>query len=376
MVKRDLHLDFFRGVFLVVMTADHWPGDFSRPLQQPLGLVSAAEGFVFVSGLTAGLVYARMARNHGPLHLRSRAFRRAREIYQTHVFFLAVIFALGVAMQAVGQLPASWAERIPFLADQPVRGLAYGTLLVFQPKYFNILPLYILLLMLTPGILGAIRRGRTAIVLAASGLVWCLAQLEVGEALYAWFTRDLGHPVGMFFDPLAWQFLFVLGLWFGASREAGTLRRPRAWWLTLACLAAAVVLAWYRYQLKQEVYPVEQILGVDMANWTSRAKLGPLRLFNFFILAYLTTGLVTRFPRAFTGRWFRFLGRHSLQVFSYHLLLIYLAAAVQDWGGLPAARGPAFWFSLLGAASLTLPAYLSTKVGRRPFENPRGWIVR
>jgi hypothetical protein len=375
-VNRDLHLDFFRGLFLVVMTLNHWPGKPIRIFDQPLGLVSAAEGFVFVSGLTAGLVYGRMAERRGPLHLRSRAFRRAREIYQTHVFFLAVIFALGLAFQAAGTLPASWAERIPFLLEEPLRGLAYGALLVFQPKYFNILPLYILLLMLTPAVLGAFRRGRAVPVLAASGLVWCLAQLEVGEAAYAWLTRDIGHPVGMYFDPLGWQFLFVLGLWLGHARHAGTLRRPEGAWWTVACLAAALVLAWYRHQIRAEIYPIDQILGVDMANWTSREKLGPVRLLNFFVLLQLTVTLVARYPTAFTGRWFRFLGRHSLQVFSFHLLLIYLAAAVRDWGPPTASSGIVVWWALLGAVSLTFPAYLSTKIGRRPFEDPRRWLKR
>jgi hypothetical protein len=32
-------------------------------------------------------------------------------------------------------------------------------------------------------------------VLVMSGIVWCLAQLEFGEAAYAWLTRDIGHPV-------------------------------------------------------------------------------------------------------------------------------------------------------------------------------------
>ena len=59
-MQRDLRIDTLRGLMLVIMMVTHirW---FAIPTAwttyQPIGFVTAAEGFVFLSGLVAGIVY-------------------------------------------------------------------------------------------------------------------------------------------------------------------------------------------------------------------------------------------------------------------------------------------------------------------------------
>ena len=53
---RSWEIDALRGLMLVLMTTTHIPTRFSDPLGQPLGFVSAAEGFVLLSGFVAGMV--------------------------------------------------------------------------------------------------------------------------------------------------------------------------------------------------------------------------------------------------------------------------------------------------------------------------------
>src|SRR5437899_3266510 len=65
-LRRDSYLDNLRGGFHIVMLVDHLPiilpGMFTliAGLYEALGYVSAAEGFVFLSGYVTGLVYTRV----------------------------------------------------------------------------------------------------------------------------------------------------------------------------------------------------------------------------------------------------------------------------------------------------------------------------
>jgi len=344
---------------MVMMTLNHWPGHFSRYTSQPIGLVSAAEGFIFVSGLTAGIVFSRIAADQGASQVRSRAFGRSGEIYQAQVFFLAVIFAAGLVAKAFHVLPLSWVEMIPFFEDGPLRGLLLGATLLFQPKYFNILPLYIFLLLLVPPVIGCFVRKKFVAVFVVSSGMWAMAQFGLTEFVYERLTRNLGYEVGLFFDPLAWQFLFVIGLWMGHKSFLGVSLLSKNRVLLVVCLLVAVVLMWYRYQLKNEIYPIESLLGVDMSNWVSRSKLGPIRLLNFLVLCQLFGVLIARYPRLFVWRWSCFLGRYSLQVFCFHLLLIYFAYGFREIVVPEADTNLLVGISALGAVSLFIPAYLA-----------------
>src|SRR5215831_9237835 len=55
-MRRLPQIDALRGLMLVLMTLTHMPTRFSDPLGQPLGFVSAAEGFVFLSAFLAAYV--------------------------------------------------------------------------------------------------------------------------------------------------------------------------------------------------------------------------------------------------------------------------------------------------------------------------------
>ena len=58
-LERRPELDALRGLFLVWMTITHLPTRFSDFVNQPLGFVSSAEGFVFISALLIGRLYIR-----------------------------------------------------------------------------------------------------------------------------------------------------------------------------------------------------------------------------------------------------------------------------------------------------------------------------
>ncbi len=62
-MERDIRLDALRGLVLAWMTINHLSGPLHAYSFETLGFVSSAEGFVFISGIVAGMVYGRIGLN-------------------------------------------------------------------------------------------------------------------------------------------------------------------------------------------------------------------------------------------------------------------------------------------------------------------------
>ena len=61
--QRDLRLDVFRGLALVMIFINHVPGTvYENFTNRNFGLSDAAEGFVLMSGVAAGLAYSPLFR--------------------------------------------------------------------------------------------------------------------------------------------------------------------------------------------------------------------------------------------------------------------------------------------------------------------------
>jgi len=93
------YLDVLRGLMLVIMTLDHLGGPIKKITFQPLGFVSAAAGFIYLSGFVYGLVYTRKYQGSDFRTIRVKSQRRAAVIYLYHhlvLLFVAVPFLLGL----------------------------------------------------------------------------------------------------------------------------------------------------------------------------------------------------------------------------------------------------------------------------------------
>ena len=131
---------------------------------------------------------------------------------------------------------------------------------------------------LFPLIYGLIRIS-PIVALAASGALWTWVNIDPSINLTNWLDGN-----GWFFNPFAWQFLFVIGA-LGAlllRRYGGNLPRPlwlraAAWaYLGFALVAAAPWEAWGWFNF----HPI----GLDMPDKT---VLAPLRLLDVLALAVL-----------------------------------------------------------------------------------------
>ncbi|HXN47864.1 MAG TPA: OpgC domain-containing protein, partial [Bryobacteraceae bacterium] len=80
-MKRRPELDALRGLMLVWMTLTHLPTIASVFTNQPLGFVSASEGFIFLSALFTGSVYYGLAQREGDAAMYCKLALRTLRLY-------------------------------------------------------------------------------------------------------------------------------------------------------------------------------------------------------------------------------------------------------------------------------------------------------
>lgn len=323
---RRWELDALRGLMLVLMASTHFPTQLSGPLGQPFGFVSAAEGFVLLSAYMAGSVYGRKALRDGGDAMRGALLRRALKVYACQAALL--LFAYTV-IAAIGLLANEQAVLglLGLYFDRPALALLSSLLLIYSPALLDILPIYIVLMLLSPVLLLHGRRRGWGGILALSTLLWLAAQFDAGPAAYELLSRWVAIPVSYgdmgAFEILGWQFLWVMGLWLGADADAVPQRLPRGLVMAAALLALAAFV--WRHAVGQTPFPGLPAWAPLFDKW----HLGPLRLINLFALLVMVLHfgpwLKRHLPRAAA---LELLGRQSLPVFCAHLVVALLALAL------------------------------------------------
>jgi hypothetical protein len=322
-IDRDLRLDFFRGLALIFIFIDHIPDNkLARLTLGSWNFCDAAEVFVFISGYTAALVFGREAERLGGRLAAVLILRRCWTLYVAHVF-LFVIFMAEVSYSADRLANPMFVEEmnVDHFLKTPHLAVLNALLLTFQPAFMDILPLYIVLMLMLAALLPVIGR-------------WPWLAIGLSAALYASAQR---HGVNLptyphgewFFNPLAWQFLFVLGACLGYPRAApwpAGLNAPWLYWLAAAVLAVCIPV--------RVMMTVHDLLGLDLPPQTrwiwlvnSKTGLGVLRIVNFVALAYLAVCLAKPGARWLDWRPARqviLMGQNSLYIFCLGIFLSYL----------------------------------------------------
>jgi hypothetical protein len=351
---RDLRLDLFRGIALWLIFLDHIPDNIVNLFTlRNYGFSDATEIFIFISGYTAAFVYGRAMRDRGFIISSARILRRAWQIYVAHIF-LFTIFMAEIAYVAATFSNPLYAEEMNILGflRQPDVTIFQALLLKFKPVNMDVLPLYIVLLLLFPPVLRV--------------LLWQPAYALIGAAtvyiLALHFDINLpAYPNGVWvFNPFAWQLLFVFGAWCavgGAQWMGGLLRSRIVLTLAVAYLLFAffITLTWHFDSLKAFVpnWLAEMIYPIDKTN------LDVLRFAHFLALAAITVRFV---PRDWPGLKWRILqpairsGQHSLEIFCLGVFLAFAGQfVISEWSGGPLVQTA---ISLLGILIMIATANL------------------
>ena len=202
---RDLRVDFFRGLALWWIYTDHIPGDVLGDYSlRNFATCDATEVFVLLAGYGAGLSYGMGLGRNGYISTAADVLKRAWTLYIAHIF-LFVLFTAQVTYSATAMNRLNYLSetRLDVLGDDPYRSMLEAVLLRFQPSLLNILPLYVVLLVFFAATIWMLRWPR--LLFGFSLAIYLLVRVT-GLNLDSW---DEG---GWFFDPLAWQFLFIIGV--------------------------------------------------------------------------------------------------------------------------------------------------------------------
>lgn len=323
--RRDLRVDFLRGLALITIFVDHVPHNrWAAVTQQNFGFSDAAELFVALAGFSAVLAYGRYFDAAQFATGWRRILQRVGIIYLYHLATLVIVAV--ILMVLVGAFDQVQLPRLlnfeTLLAGEPAAVIG-AVLLITQPTYFDILPLYVFLLALFP-VLYALLSRSIVLGLAISAVPWMLVQIFPIN-----FPTTNGD--GWHFNPLAWQFLLAVGMAAALKSKRGEMQASTL----LVVLAAAVLLIsvalrapWTRWPLNIGMAPISlEPYGALM----TKSTLGPIRLLHFVSFGYLL--IVLLHPREAwlkvgAARIISDAGRNSLEVFCVGVILAVLSGAL------------------------------------------------
>ncbi len=308
--KRDQRLDFLRGIALLTIFINHVPGTaFEKFTSRNFGFSDAAEAFVLMSGIAAAFAYSR-AIHSSVTQGWFRVGRRAFKLYRVHILITALaVLAVSAISSVTDDYGMLSRNNMGPLFSEPAKAIVGIVTFGHQFGYFNILPLYcVLLLAAPPMILCAIKR--PALLLAGSVALWLSAGLA--RVNFPNFPND----GGWFLNPLSWQLVFAVGIVIGVAVKEGRKFcsfNPVVFAVAAAYLVFACVVVQFSLWKYIKFPALPQLLGDFNKSYVSLP-----RLTHILALAYVVIHLdvVTRIAES---RWvtpLRVLGENSLAVFA------------------------------------------------------------
>jgi hypothetical protein len=325
-LERRPELDALRGLFLVWMTLTHLPTRFSDLVNQPIGFVSSAEGFVFISALLVGRLSIREF-VQDPSNVRAKLWKRSLKIYGYHLLMLTFAFTV-LAAFAVHTHKAALLNLLDFYLAHPLAAIVGSVLLLYCPPLLDILPMYVTFLALTPLLLWAGVRYGWRKILVASGLLWLLAQLGLRDMVHNWIVHVTHLHIPLqetgAFNLFAWQAVWAVGIWIGAktATEAEPFRKVPGW---LAATAAGLCLFFIgiRYGWLGPHLNVKA-LDLQLDKW----QIGPLRVLNLIAFTVIIYWARKYLLRIVAIEPFLTLGKASLRVFCAHIFFVFVGLAL------------------------------------------------
>jgi hypothetical protein len=330
--RRDHRVDFLRGLALAIIFVNHVPGNFYEKLTpKNFGFSDAAEIFVILAGFASAYAYFSRFERGEIWEAVCKAWRRAGMLYMSHVVTTVAAVALLCFASLYFMRPDYLSDTIVYmdikpLMDDPMRGFIGLITLGHQLGYFNILPMYMGLLLMLPAIM-VLARLSLPLLLAVSVTLW------FATALFALDVPNYPMPGGWFFNPLAWQLLFVIGFVLGQrQREAQPMPFSRL--LYGLCVLYLLFAYWW--------VPFDWLInfsGIDLPGRIWGFEKGYVawpRLLHVLALGYVVMmsplgRLMHLIPKTNS---LTAMGRHSLPVFCAGSLLSMTGAVIRyEWGG-------------------------------------------
>ncbi len=282
---RDPRLDFFRGVAMLIIYVAHLPFNFwVFWIPSQFGFSDSTEIFVFCSGMASAIAFGGTFRRQGFWMGTARVGFRLWQVYWAHIalFLMVTTAMIGLNQWQQTDYHLRQLNLLIFFENTPQNLLGLMTL-TYVPNYFDILPMYLVILLLLPLMMLLSRWHRLA-VFAAMVVFWSLANLG-----YLHLPAEPWSDRPWFFNPFAWQLLFFTGFAWRMGWLPPPPRRRDALFIALVILLVTVPIDWF-YLRNQ--FPWLQILHREILPFIDKGQFGLLRFVHFLALAYLAFYLV------------------------------------------------------------------------------------
>lgn len=326
---RDVRLDVFRGLGMVIILIAHIPyNDWTLWIPGRFGFSDATEIFVFLSGMASAIAFGAVFDDRGMALGTARVAHRVWQVYWAHLCLFLCIAAL-MAVAGDYDEHETYLQRLNiqyFFMDTGPQ-LAGLVTLRYVPNFFDVLPMYLVILALLPIVMW-LSRIDVRLAFVAILLTWVIAQTgRLDLPAEPWSDRR------WFFNPFAWQLVFFTGFFL----RRGALPCPPVNRALIVCailiVVATIPIAWFR---AQAAVPVLHEVAQTLAPLTDKTHFGALRFVHFLALAYLAflfageAGCRLRGPAA---RVLARVGQQSLAVFLASMLIAQLLGLALDRAG-------------------------------------------
>jgi hypothetical protein len=270
-------IDFWRGFALISIFINHIPGIYySRFTHANISVSDSADLFVFLAGWSLRYVVGSGDKQTSIWHLMLRLVGRALTLYYVQVMITMVAIAMlaATALRLDNPLLLEWHNAAAVFHD-PVPthiGLAF---LTHQLGYFDILPLYVVLMVMAPAI-AVVDRYTPNLVLPLSLAVY-FATLAIPITVTTWPVEGQ-----WFFNPLAWQAIFVLGFVMAKDTGVGGFVHRHIVpirWVALPIVIFFVLVAWNNWWPDPTKLPQPRLFFIPGKTFAT-----PVRLIQFLAL--------------------------------------------------------------------------------------------
>jgi hypothetical protein len=366
---RDPRLDFFRGAAMFIIFIAHCRGNFLWSyIPARFGMSDAADMFVFLSGMAASIAFGGAFVRHGALIGTARILYRCWQLMVAHLgMFFTGAFVAAAGTRWFGDTDYVEVLRLHHFFDDTPNALIQLFTLRYVPNYFDILPLYMIVLAMVP-VAMLLARLHPMLVVAAS-----LALYLAAAAFHLDFPANADGQPQWFFDPLAWQLIFFTGFALRRGWVRVPLYSPK---LLIASVAILVVGLAISLPPVFEHSAAIDALRIWIGDHSNKTYLDPLQYFHFLASVYVVLALLAGREAILLSpmlRPFVKCGQQALAVFVSGMILSHVASMVFDHAGTGfvtqvAVNGACF--ALLFAVAYTVAWFKAQPWKRRPAVAP------
>jgi hypothetical protein len=322
--KRILAFDIMRGLFLIIILINHielYPSGYDYFTGRGRLLVSAAEGFFFMSGLLVGLVYRRRL-SRGMGFVFKKMWRRAAELYIGSVLLTLLFTAAAVFLNH-----PSIKDGLFTVIDWP-KIVKETVLMRYGFGWADFLDRFAILMFLAP----------FGFYLLAKRKWWLLLAIS----FLGWTQRGNGFT-------LSWQLIFAMGMIIGfhwqqlvdwwRSKSLKFRRMTKRSFVSVAGITflLSYISVYILSELNTHWNSLSAGLQTFTFHWNSvnawvwlyaqKWTMGPVRILLFMIWFWALFFLIQKYQRPinrFSRGYVELLGRNSLFVYIAHAFIVFI----------------------------------------------------